>query len=117
MTGSSKLFAVVLMVVSVTNAVTMGSDPPGTATKTYDRPAGCHEHGPTNKAPQRAKFVCCLSGHDSAMVRPALVVCPSLRSSVVVYVATLVNPSKGSSNFDLRLTSSGDPPGMTSLRI
>jgi hypothetical protein len=81
-------------------------------------PAGCHQHGHKTPSPQPQSFVCCLSGHDSAIVQASSVPAPACSdrlhlsdgaSSTVVVIYLVTNPK--------HFISSGDPPAASPLRI
>ena len=81
-------------------------------------PAGCHQHGHKTPAPQPQNFVCCLSGHDSAIVQASPIVAPAcsdkLHAAHFLSETALVLPLEGTSS---RFISSGDPPSGSPLRI
>src|SRR5215469_5605908 len=80
--------------------------------------AGCHQHGHKTPGPQSQSFVCCLSGHDFAIVQSSSAVAPAtsgrLHSSDLVgeTVVALFPPQDSQ-----QLISSGDPPAASPLRI
>src|ERR1700740_2907702 len=81
-------------------------------------PAGCHQHGHKTPSPEPRSFVCCLSGHDFAMVQALSWTVPACSdrlhspdffadTAVVLFSVANSHP----------FISSSDPPPASPLRI
>ena len=81
-------------------------------------PAGCHQHSPKVPSPQPKNYVCCLSGHDSAILQASTIVGPSSDGQVV---GAGFEPPIASARIavggPLLSISPGDPPVNLALRI
>jgi len=81
-------------------------------------PAGCHQHGDKTPSPHPQSFVCCLSGHDSAIVQASSMTAPACsdRFHVADFATDTVVVLRADGNAR-RFISSGDPPAASPLRI
>lgn len=81
-------------------------------------PAGCHQRSPKTPTPQPQSFVCCLSGHDFAIVQASSATAPActdrLHSSDFATETAVVFFSLGNPH---QFVSSGDSPPASPLRI
>lgn len=84
----------------------------------HQRLGGCHEQAPPTPAPTPADYKCCLAGHGLAIVQESAAPRP-----VQLYVAPATHfipasaPVTGATSLRSPLSLSGDPPGVTPLRI
>jgi hypothetical protein len=81
-----------------------------------ERPAGCHEHGSEAPAPVPTSSECCVIGHNNAVTQTAYSAEPVLHDIQrdLVVEASVMPLVSGS---EMLFLSSGDPPGLTALRI
>lgn len=113
MTRFAKKFALVVLIAMWTSSLGAQS----LSLNAHPRPAsGCHEHGSKAPAPRPADNQCCLIGHDTAAPQssPSQPVLSELRADLLM-LSTVRLPGDSSSN-QLAMNS-GDPPGITPLRI
>lgn len=82
-----------------------------------ERPAGCHDHG--QSAPRRpVSYTCCVVGHDYAMPQSSLTPKLACAAAPSFVCTTLVIPAGYHTPHDFALLArSGDPPGISPLRI
>jgi hypothetical protein len=80
-----------------------------------ERPAGCHEHGGKAPPPLPVSSQCCLIGHDNAVTEATHSPEPVLHDIREVVVEDSIVPLVSGS--EMPFLSSGDPPGLTALRI
>jgi len=82
-----------------------------------ERPAGCHEHGGQAPESDSKGYQCCLTGHNIAIPQTPQTTEPIFHNiqSEFLIDSPIGSPATG----DLRqlIVSSGDPPGVTALRI
>jgi hypothetical protein len=76
----------------------------------------CHEHGRKVPAPQSTSYQCCLTGHNVAVAQASHSPEPLLHNIQIerVVAAPVTSPA---ARREKTLISSGDPPGVTALRI
>lgn len=85
---------------------------------TAEAPAGCHQHSHKAPSPQPKNYVCCVSGHDAAILSGSTIVAPSCDGEVVgTGIETHTTFARVSVVGPLSSISPGDPPVIPSLRI
>jgi hypothetical protein len=107
----------VLLLIAVVAASVLGNASILVHSQPLEPPAGgCHEHGSNAPSPQSTTFHCCLTGHNVAVLQASHSAEPLLRSiqAELVIAAPVTSPA---ARFEKTLISSGDPPGVTALRI
>jgi hypothetical protein len=82
----------------------------------HERPGGCHEQGHKNQVPSPVSYVCCLSGHDPAIL-PTSLVLPSLRATTGTLVVEMVVQASLIPVLEGLTLSSADPPPVLPLRV
>jgi hypothetical protein len=112
------LMAMMMTVTMVVGASSLGAQPLLLSSQTQGPkiPAGCHEHDNQAPAPRRASYECCLIGHDTAVPQPVQNAEPPLHNIQMELPSETPRTSVATSLEDL-CVSSGDPPGVTALRI
>ncbi|HLB90896.1 MAG TPA: hypothetical protein VJK27_01065 [Terriglobales bacterium] len=85
------------------------------------RSTGCHLHGerslPKRPSSPPGNNHCCLTGHDTAIVRAAFVTQPSAETLVVGTSAEPALAASGSCGLLLSIVVSSGSPGLTPLRV
>ena len=80
--------------------------------------ARCHQHSHKAPSPQPRSYVCCLSGHDTAIIQASTIVGPSYDGQVVgAGFEPHIASARVSVGGPLPSTSPGDPPVIPALRI
>jgi hypothetical protein len=115
MTGVLKFVTLALLAAVSVSTLTVPmlpsvADAPG-------RPAGCHQHGHNLPARQPASYVCCLTGHDSAVPQASFSPRPVLVEVASFELCASLIRIAGLGAVGALPLSSGDPPGTTPLRI
>ena len=82
----------------------------------HERPGGCHERGHKNPVPSPVSYVCCLSGHDMAIL-PSWLVLPSLQATTATPVVEMVAKVSLIPVLASLKISSVDPPRALPLRV
>jgi hypothetical protein len=80
-------------------------------------PAGCHEHGSKAPAPHSTSYQCCLTGHNTAVPQTSHSPEPILHDMQIELLVEAPVGSLATGGLRQLTVSSGDPPGVTPLRI
>src|SRR5262249_54513869 len=80
--------------------------------------AGCHQHSHQAPSPQPKSYVCCVNGHDAAILSASSIVGPSGYGEVVgAGIETHTTCARVPVVGPLSSLSPGDPPVIPALRI
>jgi hypothetical protein len=108
---------VVLLAMAAVSAGSLGAQVFLLPAQSQQPPAGCHEHG--SKAPARhsTNYQCCLTGHNTAVPQTSHSPEPILHQlQIELLIDSPIGPLETGGLGELTV-SSGDPPGVTPLRI
>ncbi|HVO79749.1 MAG TPA: hypothetical protein VMT28_03400 [Terriglobales bacterium] len=110
--------ALALLLLVTVAAATVSGQVLATSAAPQGSLGGCHEQLPPAPAPIPANYKCCVAGHGLAIVQ----VPPDLRPMQLYAVAVsrfnaALGPIAGDDCLRMPLPLTGDPPGLTPLRI
>jgi hypothetical protein len=107
----------VLLLIALMGASSLGNGWLLLNAQPFDQSAGgCHEHGSEAPSPQSAERQCCLTGHNVAVPQASHSAEPLLHNTQTELVVA-VPVTSPAARHETTLISSGDPPGVTALRI
>ena len=112
MTNGTRSLIWILLVAVCLGGMTTQASP----SISHESPGGCHEQGRKNPVQSPVSYVCCLSGHDPAIL-PSSLLLPSLQTTTVTPVLELLVHVSSVPVLESLRVSSGDPPRVLPLRV